>query len=524
MIADLRHGGIVTATLATRRLRRLWPTPLLAQRTVVAVAFITVGLALGVGVWAGHVLRLIGVSAQTGAGVVILIGLVLGVGTGAIWGEVRPALIENRSWHVFADRGVSPPAYLLGRHVLGRFIRLVASSTGMLAALLVLDGAARSLDAWTWAAAALAGPGSASCGIVFALLRMPSARRSAALATTWALVAVAFAAVTVGWVGMWGSQAFGAVSGGQGVGVVVAAPAGPTAGLALCSLAAAVVVVVAFRQVRAIEWADIVGRADRVGGGRATALRTSRSFSGRRVAALALLDVRRGLRSFEWRVRPTLFTLFAMFLAIIALGALGGWLLAEPIRELTAQPVGATVVGGVCAGYGFVVFSSLAPWVSLDSDRRAVVLMRTLPGGIRSFAVTRAVSGSVVTAVAGAAFIGVLVGMTPLLPRAIGTAAIACAAVSVVAPTLACAVSMRYPQMEWKEASELGQRGWMRAAATYVVGIMIAIALSVASAVPWTQSSATLTVVVLVVGSPLVTAATTALLPTAIGVHHGPRR
>ncbi|WP_424449218.1 hypothetical protein [Microbacterium arborescens] len=522
MIVDLRHAWIVAAALTTRRLRRFAPIPLLAPRTAVTASIVAVGLAVGVGVWAGHVLRLIGVPSQTAAGAVILIGLVFGIGTGSVWGEVRPALIEHRSWQVFADRGVSPRAYLFGRHLLGRLVRLVAITVGMLVALRLLDESANSIGAWTWAAAALAGAGSASCGIGLALLRLPLARRSTALTTTWALTALAVVAVAVAWVVTWVSRAFGALSSAPLDAFEVPAPTGLTTSLVLCSLAAAVAAGAAARQVRALQWAEIMSRADRIGGG--ATRRTGRSSGGRRLAELALLDVRRALRSFEWRVRPSLFTLLAMLLAVVSLGLLGGWIWAHPIRELSAQPVGATVVGGICAGYGFVVFSSLAPLVSLDSDRRAVVLMRTFPGGVRSLAVTRAASGSMITAIAGAAFIGVLAGLTPIQAHAAGTAGVACAAVSVVAPTLACAVSLRYPQTDWKEASELGQRGWMRAAATYVVGIAIAAALSIGSAVPWTQPSATLAVVALVVGSPVAAAAATALLPSVIGAHHRPHR
>lgn len=521
MSVDLRHSATLSAVFATRRLRRLGPVPLLTTRAVLGATCSWAVVAVAVGLWAGFVARAAGLSAETVAAALIPLGLILGTGVGAVWGEVRPALVERSSWWTFAASGVSVRAYLAGRHLLGRLTRLGAATLGSAVLIAVVDGGAGRLSLVDWAGVMFAAVAAAACGVGTASVRIAPPPRSRMFLTTWASVTAAFVVCALVWVGLWASDLREAIVAGAGWGAIASPAPTATVALVVSSAAACSVACAAGRRVGSMTWADVMARHDRIG--RDASQRGVGSYGGRRFAELALLDVRRALRSFEWRVRPGLFTVFAMLLSVATLSALAGGLVPHQVAELSGGPVGATIVGGICAGYALVVFSSLSPLVSLDSDRRAVHLMRTFPMGVRALAVARAMTGSVISAASGFVFIVVAAGLSPLDARATGTAAVACAAVAIVAPVGACAVSLRYPQTEWKEAAELGQRGWLRAVSTYAVGISIAVALSVASGSPWSDASAPTALVLLVIAPPLFAAGLTAVLPTTIGFAHGSR-
>lgn len=519
MIVEMRHAQIVSVALTVRRLRRFVPIPFLEPRVGVIAAAAAVAVACGVGIWAGFVLSELGVAASTAAGAVIFVGLIVGAGSGAMWGEIRAGLVETRSWWFYADRGVTPRSFVVGRHIANRLVRLTTGGFGMLTALFVLaitNSQSAPVNGASWSASLFAGAGATACGVSFALLRTAPAPRRRALFLVATLTIVGFAVSALNWAWQWAGNAVAQLDTRAGLAMQVSIPAAATEALIITSLAAVLVAIASYMTLGDLSWADVHERAERIG--RVAAHRATRSGSRRRLAELMLLDVRRALRSFEWRVRPGLFTMLAMILSIAAVGALGAWQFRDIIIEFSDSAVGATLIGGICAGYGFVVFSSLAPLVSLDSDRRAVMLMRTLPGGIRAISAVRAWTGAVVTAVAGATFIAVLASLVPIAPRSIGVATVACLAVAVAAPAASVFVALRYPQADWKEAAELGQRGWARALANYGVGIAIAVALSTSSGAPWTYSSAIAAVALLLVGAPLFAAGLSALLPTTIGV------
>lgn len=518
MTIELRQARIISITLAVRRLRRFIPIPLMKPQAVTTATVMAVIAACGVATWAGFVLHELGVTTSTAGGAVILIGLIAGAGSGAVWGEIRAGLVETSSWWFYADRGVSPRTFIVGRHLVGRLVRLATGGCVMLTVLIVLaikSDHGTGLDGAGWSAAVFTGAGAAACGLSFAMLRAtpPLRRRGRAVATTLTIAGFTVCAVT--WVWQWAVSVVEQLRKGATLSVQIAIPATTTEALVIASLVAVAVAIFSYVTLGGLSWAYVNERAEGIG--RAASHRASRSGSRRRLAELMLLDVRRALRSFEWRVRPGLFTMLAMILSIVVLGALASWQFRGVIVDFSGSAVGATLVGGICAGYAFVVFSSLAPLVSLDSDRRAATLMRTLPGGIRAMAAVRAWTGSIVTAVAGATFVLVLASFAPIAPRSIGTGAVACLAVAVVAPVASAFVSLRHPQANWKEAAELGQRGWSRAFANYGAGIAIALALSTASGAPWTYSQSIAAVALLVFGSPLAAAGITALLPTTIG-------
>lgn len=518
MIVEMRHAQFVSVTRALRRVRRLFPLPFLEPRVGTFLAVAAVVAACGAGLWAGFVLSEIGVAPNTAAGAVVLVGLIAGTGSGAVWGEIRVGLVEPGSWWFFADRGVSPRTFIVGRHLVHRLVRFAAGGCLLITALLVLtitDDVRAPIGGAGWSAAMLAGVGAAACGVSFALLRTAPAPRRRGLVFVAILTIPGFTVSALSWTWHWVGSVIAQLRAGSGTSMQVDGTGAPTEALIIMSLAAVGVATSSYVALADLSWADINERAERIG--QAASRRASRQGSRRRLAGLVLLDMRRGLRSFEWRVRPGLLTVLAMMLSIAVLGALAAWQFRDMAFNFSSSAVGATLVGGICAGYAFLVFSSFAPLVSLDSDRGALILMRTLPGGIRAIVVVRAWIGALVTAVSGATFIAMLSALVPMAPRSIGTAFAACVAVAVVAPVVSAFVSLRYPQADWKEAEELGQRGWARVLANYGAGMAIAVALSTTSAIPWTFFPSLAGLALLVVGAPLAAAAISAFLPTAIG-------
>lgn len=522
MSAGAGHAMIIANAATTRRLRRLAPIPLVTGRMSGAVMAAAVVLAVGFGVWAGAVLSALGIAAGTAIGAVCLVGMVTGLGAGAIWGEVRAGFVETCSWRFYADRGVSARTFLLGRHLVARALRLVVPGCAALSALVILSAqdAGDPPSVTAWLTVLLAPAGAAACGIAYASLRSAPVRSAGATVGT-SIAITAFASCGAMWTARWVGALVSAATATEGsvLAVVIAEPeAVPLWAASAVVLAAAVV---AYARCRALNWPMVVERNEGIE--RRASNRASGMRGGRRIVELSLLDLRRAMRAFEWRVRPGLYTVLAMALAVAMLGGLGSWLAPDLVARIAGSAVGATVIGGVCSGYAFVVFSSLAPLVSLDADRGASALMRTFPQGIRSLAAARAATGAFVTGGAGALFIGLLTVLAPIGSAAVGTAAVACAVVSVLAPVSGCFVSVRYPQTEWKEASEIGQRGWARVIATYAVGAAIATSITLASSASWSVFAAAALVSAMPLLCPLLAAGITAALPTTIGVSHRSR-
>jgi len=506
---------VVTVTMTSRRLRRFVPAPLFHQRHAIATAGLGAAAAIGTGVWLGFVAAALAVSASTATTVVIALGLLLGWSAGSVWPDVRVSLVERHSWAVYADRGVSPLTFMVGRHVLERSTRLVVAGAFGVSAIVVLDThTAEDLTALTWAATLASGPAAASGGLLFALLRFRStvsphtpAILGSVLLGSLVVVAAGWATTAVqGFVRAWGA--------GPSVAMAVLPDERWTIALLVTGISTMAGVAIVAYQSRNTEWGDIIYRSELSSDRLA---RRARGTVRGRMSALILLDARRALRSFEWRIRPALFTTLAMMLSVIVLGAIGAWLFADEIRRFSAGPVGATVVAGMCAGYVFIVYSSLAPFLSLDSDRRGIAILRVLPFGMVMMTALRAASGAMAVGLVGTIFVGLLVALVPLDDRAIGTAALACMAVALAAPVLTSLASIRLPQTDWKEAAELGQRGWARALSTYAVGIAIAVSISIGSAQAWSPTSAALSVVALTTATPAIAAAAAALLPTSRG-------
>ena len=525
MTSDVWHSVIVSNAMATRRFRRFAPVPALTPSRGILMTVIACLILAGVGVWVGFILLAFGFAPETAVGAATLLGLLGGIGTGTLWADVRAGLVETRSWWFYAGGGVTPRSFLVGRLLVDRTARMIVVACCTFTALLILTlfGSGEVVLALEWAVALVAGPGAAACGIAYTNIRLSHASQAS---RPWVVVFAALGIVTfvvfaAAWTTSWVSAFVSDLIKGDDLGAGFFPSAPLTAALCAISAICIVLAVLTYIQCGTLTWSSVTERAEAIGG-RASG-RVSRARGGHLVTELLLLDLRRSFRSFEWRVRPGLYTILSMALSAAMLGAVGRWFFADTIEELAAGPVGATLVGGVCAGYVFVVFSALAPSLSLDSDRRAATLMRTFPHGIRSIASARSATGALVVGGAGALFIGLICVFVPVGPRAVGTAASACAAVAIIAPTLGCFVSMRYPQTDWKEVAEIGQRGWARMAVTYGVGISIAISITIASAAQWTAFYAGAAMLASVIVAPLIAAGITAALPTTIGVNHRAR-
>lgn len=520
MTAGLRHAVLVANTTTTRHLRRFAAVPPVTVGRGAAAVTTLAALAVVGGWWSGTVLLAFETPPVVVVGAVTVLGLLTGLGLGAVWAEVRVGLAATTSWWLYASTGVSPRTFLIGRQLVLLAVRIglfgCFAVTAGLVATLSAPGAGAGARAAGWLAAVLAAPGAASCGIAYASVRLVRAagHRTRGAAAVVMLAALLFAAVAAVWTGRWVDAVLSAVRPGGGS---VAAPLGVhplDVALGVSAVLVTGAAVAAYARCGVVTWSDVTRRSDSI---RArTSGRASRAGGGRVMTELVMLDIRRASRAFEWRVRPALFTLLSLALATAVLGGLGRWAAPGTVDEIAAGPIGATLIGGICAAYTLIVVSALAPFLSLDSDRGAVPLMATFPHGIRALTAARAGTGSAAAVATSALFIGLLAAFAPIGPAAIGTAAVACASVALVAPTGACLVAARSPQPDWKDVSEIGQRGWARTAVTYGVGVAIAVSMTLASSAPWTPSRATAVVLLVVVLTPCAAAVSTAALWTAL--------
>lgn len=439
----------------------------------------------------------------------------VGVGAAADWGDVRAGLSEPDAWRPFAAAGVGPRAYALTRRIARHGGRLLVVTALVIAASVVAAAVAgAALDVLDVAVMILAGPGVAACGVAYTALRFDRVRSGAAGGETLLVIAGVASFVAAGAVWLAGVVAAVPVIVSGGLAAVPPATSSPAdVAMIAASLLAIGVAGALVHRASAVEWADVTARADAIG--RTASQRMMRRAPQDRVTQILGLEARRLVRSFEWRARPVAISVLSLVLASVILGVAGRFLPAGLVAQATASGVGATLVGGVCAGFAFVIHSTAAPLLSLDSDRTGIVLLRTVPHGLRALVAVRAMLGSILVAGASGVMIGILAALLPLDARAIGTAAVAGGAVAVIAPVLACGVSLVFPQPEWKEVAELGQRGWARTAATYAVGIAIAVSMTVASGFTWAPASAAWTVAALIVGAPLVAGTAGGLIATA---------
>ncbi len=296
MIIEVRHAQIVSVALAVRRLRRFVPIPFLQPRAGVIAAVTAVAAACGAGIWAGFVLNELKVAASTAAGVVILVGLIAGTGSGAVWGEIRAGLVETGSWWFYADRGVAPRSFLVGRHLVSRLARLVAGLCMVLTALLILaitNDRGADINGAGWSASIFAGAGAAACGLSFALLRAAApARRRRSLALVATLTIVGFSLSAVTWAWQWAVSAVAQLGVNAGLSMQVDIPRTCTEALAITSLAVVAVAISSYVTLGKLSCQRPVGIAHRrpaevPAGGQWNCPFAARSSAHRVVVALA---------------------------------------------------------------------------------------------------------------------------------------------------------------------------------------------------------------------------------------------
>ncbi|MFT7709633.1 hypothetical protein ACMT9Y_01585 [Clavibacter tessellarius] len=521
MIAETRTSAIIAASTSTRRWRRFVAVPVLTPRLGLATAGLAAAAWTGAGVWAGFVVVALGVGAGTVLTAATVLVLLAGVGAGSLWAEVRAALAEPRSWSLFAQMGTRPRTYLIGRLLVTRAARLGAACCGALSTCATASVLRpEALTPAHWALIPLAAGGGLSVGVLHATVRLERIRRASPTRAVLLPIAVVGALVAScwWWAASWLPGPVEALLAGTTPDALPAVPWPRAAVLGAACVACAVLAATRFHRAGALTWSTVTTRSD-LTGPRAPR-RPARTGGARVLVEVMLLDLRRAIRAFEWRVRPAAYLLLSLAVSAALLGAMASWILADGAEALLASDVGATLAGGVTAGYVLIVWTTASAWSSLDSDRGGTVLMRSLPHGIRILAAARAASGAFVIGAAGLLLLGVLCAFAPLGPRAVGTAASACATVALLAPTLGCWVSLRHPHTEWKEVGEIGRHGWARSGITYLLGAGMALTTAVASGRDWTAGEATAVALASALLTPLVAAGVTATLPTRIGVGH----
>jgi hypothetical protein len=176
------------------------------------------------------------------------------------------------------------------------------------------------------------------------------------------------------------------------------------------------------------------------------------------------------LRSASVRLRPVGSAAAVVGLVLTASGA---WAALGGRASLPSDvPRGQLAAGAVAfVAYGAVAAS--ASLLAMDADRHALTLWQLVPGALRRVAAARAAQGAVLaSAVAAPAVVasGWLLGLTA---GELVVCAAAAATMAVVGPVLDLLGSLRWPQVDWVEASEIGTSHPARYAIGFAVGIPV---------------------------------------------------
>ncbi len=387
---------------------------------------------------------------------------------GVAWGLVvafsapgrtlRTALDSSRGWALLAATPVTPREFAYGRYVLPELAKAVLVSATVLGGtwgLILAPGQHPTSAVWP----ALVATGGLVVGVLLrcAVALAGPARRLTGLSpwVTRALLAAVAALLVAAYL----------------ISRTAVEPA--LIPVTLAALAAGTVALVADRRLRVADWATVSEVALRS----RTVRHEAPALPEARPRAILAVDARRLLRSVESRMKPVVN--YLAFLIVMALGA-GAYAVFGEAVTLPPDVPRAELAAGLCAFAGYGASVAAASVLALDADRHAYTLWSLIPGAMRAVARVRAGVGSLVVAVSGLVATVAAAAVLDLGGRDIVLALVAVGAMAAFGPVIELAGSMRWPELDWADTTEIGTSSGARYALGFTVGIPVAGALALA--------------------------------------------
>jgi hypothetical protein len=232
-------------------------------------------------------------------------------------------------------------------------------------------------------------------------------------------------------------------------------------------------------RLRGLTWADVVENC--------FALRPPYidppTLPGRSTSAVLVVDARRLARSARLRLKP-LSNLFPL-LVVVLLGPVIWRLTNGPIALPSAlRPNRGEFAAGGAAMFAYTATIATASVFAMDADRHALTLWQTIPGGVRTVARARAIASSAVSVTVGVLGAVVLAYSFGLTAKEFVWCLLAAGAVAVVGTVLDLTASLRWPQLDWVEATEIGTSNGPRWVLRMTSGIPIVGAVAVVRLLP----------------------------------------
>ncbi len=383
---------------------------------------------------------------------------------------LRTALDSSRGWALIATTSATPREFAYGRYVLPELAKTLIASGAVAGGLwgMVMVNNTSLPDAVGLAAVASVGIALGVC-VRAALVVAGPARRLARMSPwfTRTLLATVASITVAAYVLTDVSLLLAGLT--LGVGVVLSAA----------------VAADGHRRLAGVEWTDVSGASLH----NKTVRHEAPALPHRRSRAILAVDLRRLLRSGDTRLRPVvnyIGLLVVLAIAAVAYALFGGTVVLPPDLprgELTA---------GVCAFAGYAASLAAASVLAMDADRHAYTLWSLIPGAMRAVAMMRAAVGSLIVAGCGLAAIAAASAALGLGRRDLGLALVAVFAMAALSPVIELAGSLRWPELDWVDATEIGTSSGPRYVLGFTVGIPVAGALAIARTTDVVPTSAQL--------------------------------
>lgn len=399
---------------------------------------------------------------------------------------LRTALDSSRGWALLATASATPREFAYGRYVLPELTKTLIASGAVAGGAwgMVVSDDVKHPDAAGLAAVATVGIALGVAARAAIVLGAPARRLTGMSAWLVRVVVVVAAGLSVAAYAL--ADAFV-----------------PTAALILAVgvVLATAVAAYAHRRLGTVEWCDVttVAMLGQTVRHEAPALPQGRSRT------ILAVDLRRLLRSADARLRPVVN--YVALLAILAIGA-GAYALFSGAVSLPPDLPRGELTAGVCAFAGYAASLAAASVLALDADRHAYTLWSLITDALPAVATVRAAIGSVVVSVCGLAAVAAASAALGLGRRDLGLALVAVFVMAALAPVIELAGSLRWPELDWVDATEIGTSSGARYVLGFTVGIPVAAALAIArnTDIAPTTAQLVIAVVALPVLAPLIAA------------------
>lgn len=478
----------IMALQATRRLRRLGLEYRVASSLVASLYFGAVVLLFSLGLAASTSLPEAwgsvddALAAAASIAIVLLVMIVR-----APFRQLRSALAATRAWWPLAQTGVSVRTFVVARRLCSELAK-----SGLVFVLLGGFCLGLTLEAQSGAS----GTSSASLvlvpigALVLAIIAIDVSRTARMLGCQRRMVWLVAAVGVVSLSAVLCDVIVRAESAQGALGAIDEVLTASPVTLIASVISAAVslfAVAITWRPLGQVRWSTV---STRLGSSRTTMWSTEPPLPLSPNKALLLVDTRRVLRSASERLRPLVAVAAVTVIAAICL------LLYTWAGGVVQLPSDVPFHEGVAVALGLLVYLlsiTTTALFSLDSDRRALLLWLSVPGGLSRVARVRAATSTAVLIVASAPFVVATIFALRIQDPAIVSTIAVTVAVAALSSSLATVItSVVWPHLEWEETTEIGSVGVWRLVIGALVPAPILLAAVVSAALPLPQVASTI--------------------------------